>query len=208
MVVWLDHSGGDLWGWCDGESQLRLFAVVDRQALKKKSTKARSGTATSGVVHEETLETSAVISELADSVQNKVDDFLANGVVATGVVVCSVFLSGDQLLWVVELAVSAGTDFVNDTWLEVNVDGAGYVLASTSFGEKGVEGIITATDGLVRGHLSVWLNTVLEAEKLPGSITNLATGLTKMNVDYFTHIEGFGKYVKEKRKRVSESDGW
>jgi hypothetical protein len=193
MIVWLDHSGGDLWGWCDSESQLRLFAVVDRQALKKKSTEARSGTATSGVVHEETLETSAVVSELADTVQDKVDDFLANGVVTTGVVVGSVFLSGDQLLGVVELTVSASADFVNDSWLKVNVHSAGDVLASTSLREKGVEGIVTATDGLVRGHLSVWLDTVLEAEKFPRGITNLATGLAEMNVDYFTHIEGFGK---------------
>jgi len=193
MIVWLDHSGGDLWGWCHGESQLGLFTVVNRQALKEKSTEARSGTATSGVVYEETLETSAVVGELADTVQDKVDDFLANGVVTTGVVVGSVFLSGDQLLGVVELTVSASADFVNDSWLKVNVHSAGDVLASTSLREKGVEGIVTATDGLVRGHLSVWLDTVLEAEKFPRGITNLATGLAEMNVDYFTHIEGFGK---------------
>jgi hypothetical protein len=140
------------------------------------------------VVHEETLKTSAVVSELADTVQDKVDDFLANGVVTTGVVVGSVFLSGDQLLRVVELAVSAGADFVNDSWLKVNVHSAGDVLASTSLREKGVEGIVTATDGLVRGHLSVWLDTVLEAEKFPRGITNLATGLAEVDVDYFTHI--------------------
>jgi hypothetical protein len=140
------------------------------------------------VVHEETLKTSAVVSELADTVQDKVDDFLANGVVTTGVVVGSVFLSGDQLLGVVELTVSASADFVNDSWLKVNVHSAGDVLASTSLREKGVEGIVTATDGLVRGHLSVWLDTVLEAEKLPRGITNLATGLAEVDVDYFAHI--------------------
>jgi hypothetical protein len=188
VIVWLDHSGGDLWGWSDGESQLRLFTVVNRQALEEKSSETRSGTAAGSVVHEETLEASAVVSELANSVQNKVDNFLANGVMTTGVVIGSVFLSGDQLLWVVKLAVGASADFVNDSWLEVNVDGAGDVLASTSLREKGVEGIVTATDGLVRGHLSVWLDTVLEAEKLPRGITNLATGLAEVDVDYFAHI--------------------
>jgi hypothetical protein len=38
------------------------------------------------------------------------------------------------------------------------------VLSGSGFTEEGVEGIITTTNGLVRGHLSVWLDTVFEAE--------------------------------------------
>ena len=43
--------------------------------------------------------------QLADAVQDQVDDLLADGVVATGVVVGRVFLPGDQLLRVEELPV-------------------------------------------------------------------------------------------------------
>ena len=50
----------------------------------------------------------------------------------------------------------------------------------TSFTEEGVERVITATDGLVGGHLTIRLDTVLEAEKLPASVTDLDTGLTDL----------------------------
>jgi hypothetical protein len=44
------------------------------------------------------------------------------------------------------------------------------VFASTSLREKGVERIITTSDSLVRRHLAIRLNAVLEAVKLPTSL--------------------------------------
>jgi hypothetical protein len=55
------------------------------------------------------------------------------------------------------------------------------VFAGTSLREEGVESIIATTDGLVGWHLTVGLDTVLEAEKLPAGITDLDTGLTNVN---------------------------
>ena len=63
------------------------------------------------------------------------------------------------------------TNLIDDGGLEIDEDSSGDVLASAGFGEEGVEGVITATDGLVGGHLSVGLDTVLEAVKLPAGIT-------------------------------------
>ncbi len=48
-----------------------------------------------------------------------------------------------------ELSVGSGSDFVDDSWLQVEEDATGNVLASSSLGEEGVEGIITTTNGLV-----------------------------------------------------------
>ena len=45
--------------------------------------------------------------QFADPVQNQINDFLANSVMPTGVVVGSILLSSDQLLRVEQLAVSA-----------------------------------------------------------------------------------------------------
>jgi hypothetical protein len=191
VIVWLDNSGGDLWGWGDGERQFGFFAVVNGQSLQKKSTKPRSGTSTSGVVDKETLKTSAVVGELSDSVQDEVDNFLTNGVVTTGVVIGGVFLSGDELLWMVQLSVGSSSDLIDDSWFQIDVDTSWDVLASTSLGEEGVEGIVTSTDGLVRRHLAVRLDAVLKAEKFPGGITELDTGLTKVDIDNFTHVVFF-----------------
>jgi len=180
-VVGLNDGGGDLGGWVDGEAELGLLAVINGESLEEEGTETGTGTTTDGVEDEEALETSALISELTDSVEAEIDDFLTNGVVTTGEVVGSVFLTGDELLGVEELSVGTGTDLIDDGGFEIEEDATGDVLASTSLGEEGVEGIITTTDSLVRGHLTIRLDTVLEAEKFPAGVTNLDTGLTDVN---------------------------
>jgi len=139
------------------------------------------------VEDEEALEAGAVVGELADAVEAEVDDFLADGVVAAGVVVGGVFLAGDELLGVEELAVGAGADLVDDGGLEVEHNAAGDVLAGAGFGEERVVGVILNTDGLVGGHGTVGLDTVLEAEKFPAGVTDLDTSLTDVDGDDFTH---------------------
>mmetsp|Transcript_28147 Transcript_28147/g.58705 ORF Transcript_28147/g.58705 Transcript_28147/m.58705 type:complete len:261 (-) Transcript_28147:83-865(-) len=180
-VVRLHNSSRDLRRRDDGKAELGLLAVVHRQALAQQSRKTRSRATTDGVEDHEALETSAVVRKLADAVKHEIDNLLANRVVTTGEVVGGVFLAGDELLRMEQLAVGAGTDLVDDGRLEINEDAARNVLASTSLREEGVEGVIAATDGLVRRHLAVRLDAVLEAEKLPAGVTHLATALTHHN---------------------------
>jgi hypothetical protein len=52
------------------------------------------------------------IYQLANPVQDKVNDLLANGVVATGIVIGSILLACDELLRMEELAVGAGANFI------------------------------------------------------------------------------------------------
>ena len=80
-----------------------------------------------------------------------------------------------------ELSVGSGSDLINNGWLKIEEDGSWDVLSGTSLGEEGVEGIITTTDGFIRRHLTVWLDTVLKAEKLPAGITDLDTSLTDVD---------------------------
>ncbi len=54
--------------------------------------------------------------------------------------------------------------FTNYGWLQVDEDGSGHVLSGSGFGEESVEGVITATDRLVRGHLTVGLDPVFQAK--------------------------------------------
>jgi hypothetical protein len=63
------------------------------------------------------------------------------------------------------------------------------VLASTSLREKGVEGVITAADGLVGRHLAIRLDAVLEAVKLPAGVTGLDTSLAEVNRKAFSHLK-------------------
>jgi hypothetical protein len=98
---------------------------------------------------------------------------LANGVVATGKVVGGILLARDQLLRVEQLTVGASADLIHDSGLKVQEDGTWHVLASTSLREEGVEGIITTANGLVRGHLAIRLDAVLQAVELPAGIADL-----------------------------------
>jgi len=171
-VVGLDDRGGDGGGGVDGELELALLAVVDREALHEEGAEAGAGSTTEGVEDEEALEAAAVVGEPADPVDDVVNHLLANGVVTAGVVVGGILLAGDELLGVEELLVGAPANLVNDTGLEVDEDGTGDVLAGTSLGEEGGEGIVALTDGL-GGEGAVGLNSVLEAVELPAGVTDL-----------------------------------
>jgi hypothetical protein len=145
-VVWLNNGGGDLWGWVDGETKLGFLSIIDGKSLEEERSETGSGTTSDGVEDEETLETSALIGELSDSIEAEIDDFFTNGVMSSGEVVGSVFFTGDELLWMEELSVGSGSDFIDDGWLEIEEDGSWDVFTSTSLGEEGVESIVTTTD--------------------------------------------------------------
>ena len=78
---------------------------------------------------QEALQTRAVVGHASHHVQNLVDELLPNRVVATGIVVRSIFLSGDHVLWVEESSVGAGSDFVDNVRLEIAVNGTRDILA-------------------------------------------------------------------------------
>ena len=60
------------------------------------------------------LETSALIGEFSDSVEDEIDDFFTDGVVTTGVVVGGIFFTGNQLFRVEKLTVGTGSDLKTD----------------------------------------------------------------------------------------------
>ena len=138
--------------------------------------------------NQESLETSASVSKLTDTVQDKVDNLLANGVVAPGVVVGGVLLAVDELLRVVQLAVSSHSGFIDDSRLKINKHSPGHVLAGSSLGKEGLEGVIS--EGLVAGHAAIGLDAVLEAVQLPAGVTNLATSLADVDGDTLTLERG------------------
>ena len=179
-VVGLHHRGGHLGRRVDGELQLGLLPVVHGESLHQERGEAGASAATEGVEDEESLETSTLISQLPDPVQDQVHDLLPDGVVAPGVVVGGVLLPGDELLGVEELPVDPGPHLVDDGGLQVDEDSPGDVLARTGLnrevkvsqlktstvslvylGEEGVEAVISAPNSLVRWHAAIRLDPVL-----------------------------------------------
>ncbi len=57
------------------------------------------------------------------------------------------------------------------------------MLAGTSLGEEGVEGVISGSQRLVGGHLPIGLDAVLQAVEFPAGVANLAAGLADVDGD-------------------------
>merc|ERR1719225_889689 len=203
-VVGLDHSSGNLGSRVDGELKLALLAVVHGQPLHKQGRKARSGAASEGMEEKESLKSSTGVSELPNPVENQVDNLLSDRVVSSSVVVSGVLLSVDELLGMVQLTVGSASGLIDDSRLQIDEDCSWDVLASAGLGEEGLEGVIP--EGLVRGHVSIWLDAVLKAVELPTGVTNLATGLADVDGDALTHdeFEFLVKVKGSKRQKVSE----
>jgi hypothetical protein len=62
------------------------------------------------------------------------------------------------------------------------------MLACAGLREERVERIISATNCLVTGHLTIGLDAMLETEELPASIANLYASLAKVKAKDLTHV--------------------
>merc|ERR1712154_513830 len=136
---------------------------------------------------EKSLQPGALVGQLTHSIQNLVNQLFADCIVTTSVVVCSVFLSRYQLLWVEQLAVGASADLVHHGGFEINEHCARNMLASASLGEEGVEAVVTTADGLVARHLTVRLDAMLQAVQLPTPISDLGASLADMDGNALAH---------------------
>jgi len=185
-VVRFNHSSGDLGSRVDGELKLGFLSVVNRKTLHQKCRESRSSSSTEGVEEKESLKSGTLISQLTDTVQDKVDNLLSDGVVTSGVVVGGVLLAVDQLLGVIKLTVGSNSGLVNDSWLEIDKDSSWNVLSTASLREESLEGVISKS--LVRGHASIRLDSMLETVEFPTGISNLDSSLANVNRDTLTHV--------------------
>ncbi len=128
-VVRLNNGGCGLRSRVDAEFQLALLAVVNGQTLHEESTKARSSSTTEGVEDQEPLESRAVVCNTTNLVQNLINQFLANSVMATGVIIGGILLASDHMLWVEQAAVGSGADLVHDVGLKIAVNGTRNIFA-------------------------------------------------------------------------------
>merc|ERR1719399_565219 len=95
-------------------------------------------------------------------------------------VICCIFLASDQLLRVKQLTIGARADLVNNGRFQVDHNATWHVLPSTGLTEEGIECVISTSNGLVRRHLAIRLDTVLQAEELPARISNLNATLSEV----------------------------
>ena len=123
-------------GRVDVKLELAFLAIVHWQPLHQEWGKARSGTSTEGVEDKESLESSALISQLSDSVQALIYDLFSDSVVTTSVVVSGILLSSDELFRVEELSVSSSPDLIDDCRLKIQHNSTGDMFTRACLTEK------------------------------------------------------------------------
>merc|ERR1712003_97852 len=91
-VVRLNHGSRHLGTRPHCETKLAFLAVVHRESFKHQTSQARTRSSSTPVEHHKSLQSRAIVCKLANTVEHKIDNFLANRVMTTSEIVCSVFL--------------------------------------------------------------------------------------------------------------------
>lgn len=128
--------------------------------------------------NQEVLKTGALVSHLANSVQDKVNDLLASDVVAKGIVISSIFLACDELF-----RVGTSVNFINTCRFQVYKHCPENMLGSPCLTEESVEGTVSSPKGLVTCYLAIRLDAMFQAVELPAVTADLDTGLVNMDGD-------------------------
>jgi len=97
-VVGLNDGSRDLRRGVNTEIEFGFLSIIDGQSLQEEGSESRSSTSSNRVEDEESLESGALIGQLSDLIESGVDELLSYGIVTSSVVVCSVFLAGNQLI--------------------------------------------------------------------------------------------------------------
>lgn len=86
-----------------------------------------------------------------------------------------------------QAAVCTSSDLIDNIGLEIAVDGSWDIFSLTSLGEEGAETLIRLGGLSLFGQVSIGLNTMLKAVELPARVCNLATSLTDVDANNFSH---------------------
>lgn len=99
-------------GGVDGELEFALLAVIHGQSFHEERREPGSSAASERVEDEEALQSGAVVSELANSVENEINDLFADCVMTASIIIGSIFLASNELFGVEQLPVHASPDFI------------------------------------------------------------------------------------------------
>ena len=120
-------------------------------------------------------------SDATDAIHDCINLLLANGVVATGIVVGGIFVAADQQLCVEELAIGAGAELVDRRGVEVDKESTGNMLAAVRLSKECLEGTGVADILCVGVRAAIRTETMLKqipvAKLLAGELSRRCRGV-------------------------------
>lgn len=170
----------------DGEFELWLFAIVHAKPFHEQGRETRAGATAERMEHQEALQSRALIGQLPYPIQHNVHNLLADRVMAARIVVGRILFARYQLLRMEQLAVRARAHLVHDGRLQVDEHRPRHMLSAARLTEERVEWVVAAADRLVRGHLTVRLDAMLQTVQLPASVSDLHARLANVYRNAFS----------------------
>ena len=108
---------------------------------------------------------------LADTIKAQIDDFLSNGIMTSGIVIRGIFFTSDELFGMEQVVICSSSDFINNSWFQVDKDSTWNMLPSSSFGKESIERVISRSNWRIIGHVTIGLNAMFKAIQLPASVS-------------------------------------
>jgi len=90
------------------------------------------------------------------------------------------------IFYKISVAIKGNLQLTDYSRFEIDENCTGNVFASTSLAEEGVKAVVSSSNSLVRGHLTVRLDSMFKAVKLPAGVTNLDSSLSNVDRDALT----------------------
>jgi len=122
VVIWLDNSCSNLRSRSNCEGQLGFAAILHGKALQKKSSETGSGSTTRCMEHQKALEAGAMFRNFCDTVKNKINNLLSNGVVTAGKVIGGILFAANNLIRMVKFFVDSSANFIAHSGLKIHVN--------------------------------------------------------------------------------------
>jgi hypothetical protein len=164
-VVRLDDGVGDLGRRNDGEGVHHSVGVLFSDLGDEERSHAGAGSATEGVSQLESLEAIAGLGFLSGDVEHGIDELSSFCVVTFSPVVTGARLSKDEVVGSEDLAEGTRSDGIHRSWLEINKDCSGHVLAAGGFIVVDVDALeLEIGVALVR---SSWVDAMLVGDDFP-----------------------------------------
>ena len=146
----------------ENQESLKTSALVSELQHKLIST----------VVLTKSIQTNRVGSTyLADTIKAQIDDLFSNGIMTPGVVICSIFFTSDELFRMEQVVICSGSDFINNSWFQVDKDSTWNMFPSSSFGKECIKRVISRSDRRIIGHVTIGLDAVFKAIQLPAGVS-------------------------------------
>jgi len=184
-IVGLNDGIRDLWRWDDGKGANHTLWILFTQTGNEKCSETGSRSTTKRVGQLKSLHAVCSFDLTTDCIEDCLDHIGTLRVVSLGPVVSGSALSKDKVIWTEHLSIRCRADAVDDSWLEVNEDGAWDVSVVERLVKVDVDPLLL--DCICADKLSRGIESVFVCDDLPKLGSDLVAALAALNVDDLSH---------------------